>query len=76
MLVHIKHILGEAELRKVQELLNNASFRDGKFTAGLAAQAVKSNQEVADEKIISSSHLRIFYVHSALRLFHPDPQTC
>ena len=54
MLVHIKHILGNDELQKVQELLNNAAFRDGKLSAGLAAQSVKNNQEVADEKVISS----------------------
>jgi PKHD-type hydroxylase len=54
MLVTIKHILSEAELVNVQQLLNDATFRDGKLSAGMAAQQVKNNQEVADEKIIST----------------------
>ena len=54
MLVHIKHVLSDAELLKVQELLKDAKFRDGKLSAGLAAQQVKNNQEVADESMISS----------------------
>ena len=54
MLVHIKHILGEAELEKIQELLNKAEFRDGHLSAGMVAKQVKNNQEVSDENIISS----------------------
>ena len=70
MLVHIKHILGEAELQKIHELLNSATFRDGKLSAGLAAQAVKHNQEVADEKILSS--LNNIVMNNVVR--HPEYQ--
>ena len=54
MLVQIKHILGEAELSKVHELLKTAEFRDGHLSAGMVAKQVKHNQEVSDENIISS----------------------
>jgi len=70
MLVNIKHILGEAELKKVQQLLNDATFRDGKLSAGMTAQQVKNNQEVADENIISS--LNNIVMNHVVR--HPDYQ--
>ncbi|MFK7815668.1 MAG: Fe2+-dependent dioxygenase [Gammaproteobacteria bacterium] len=70
MLVNIKHILGEAELNKVQQLLKNAAFRDGKLSAGMAAQQVKNNQEVADDKVISS--LNNIVMNNVVR--HPDYQ--
>jgi len=54
MLVEIKNILGEAELQKIQELLKSANFRDGHLSAGMAAQQVKNNLEVADENINTS----------------------
>lgn len=54
MLVEIKNILGEAELKKVRELLKGANFRDGHLSAGMAAQSVKNNLEVADEDINTS----------------------
>ena len=70
MLVHIKHILGEAELDKVQSLLTDATFRDGKLSAGMAAQQVKNNLEVADENIIST--LNNIVMNNVVR--HPDYQ--
>ncbi len=70
MLVHIKHILGDAELSNVQAILKNAKFREGKLSAGLAAQQVKNNQEVADENIISS--LNSIVMNNVVR--HPDYQ--
>lgn len=54
MLVDIKNILGETELQKIQELLKTANFRDGHLSAGMAAQQVKNNLEVADENINTS----------------------
>ncbi len=70
MLVHIKHILGEAELEKIQSLLTDATFRDGKLSAGMAAQQVKNNLEVADENIISA--LNNIVMNNVVR--HPDYQ--
>ncbi len=70
MLVNIKHILGETELSKVQQLLKDATFRDGKLSAGMAAQQVKNNQEVADEKVISS--LNNIVMNNVVR--HPEYQ--
>jgi PKHD-type hydroxylase len=54
MLVEIKNILGETELQKIQELLKTANFRDGHLSAGMVAQQVKNNLEVADENINTS----------------------
>lgn len=54
MLVQIKHILGDAELNKIQELLATAEFRDGHLSAGMVAKQVKNNQEVSDENVIST----------------------
>ncbi len=70
MLVTIKHILGEAELNKVQQLLEDVTFRDGKLSAGMSAQKVKNNQEVADENVISS--LNNIVMNNLVR--HPDYQ--
>jgi PKHD-type hydroxylase len=70
MLVHIRHILGDAELKKIQELLKHANFRDGKLSAGMSAQQVKNNLEVADENVISS--LNKIVMDNVVR--HPDYQ--
>ncbi len=53
MLVQIKHVLGEHELKQAQDLLLNAKFRDGKLSAGIAAQLVKNNEELSNEKVIA-----------------------
>jgi PKHD-type hydroxylase len=70
MLVNIKHILGEAELNNIRPLLKDATFRDGKLSAGAAAQLVKNNQEIADENIISS--LNNIVMNNVVR--HPEYQ--
>lgn len=53
MLIHLKNVLGLQELSKVQELLADANYIDGKLSAGLVAGQVKNNQELAggDPKI-------------------------
>ena len=53
MLIHLKNILGPQELSKVQELLADAKFVDGKLSAGAVASQVKNNKELAsgDPKI-------------------------
>ena len=53
MLVQIKHVLGEKELKQVQSLLRNAEFRDGKLSAGFVAKNVKNNEELSNERVIS-----------------------
>lgn len=70
MLVNIKHILGETELSEVQQLLKDATFRDGKLSAGMSAQQVKNNQEVADDNVITS--LNNIVMNNVVR--HPDYQ--
>jgi PKHD-type hydroxylase len=47
MLYILKHVLGPRELSTVQKLLSGARFIDGRLSAGLLAQAVKHNTEMA-----------------------------
>ncbi|MEM8845176.1 MAG: Fe2+-dependent dioxygenase [Pseudomonadota bacterium] len=53
MLIQLKNVLGQKELLAVQDLLNDATYIDGKLSAGSVAAQVKNNQEVdsADKKI-------------------------
>lgn len=67
MLVQIRNILGDAELQKIQELLKSANFRDGHLSAGMAAQQVKNNLEVADENI--NTNLNNIVMNNVVR--HP-----
>ncbi len=48
MMLHIPSVLDKARLKKVAELLGKAQFVDGKLSAGMAARAVKNNEEVAN----------------------------
>ena len=48
MLVHLKHILGINEINQAKELLEGATFQDGKLSAGFVAQKVKNNEEAID----------------------------
>ncbi len=59
MLIHLKNILGPKELETVQELLAEASYVDGKLSAGAAASQVKLNQEIAgdDSKLEALNHI-------------------
>ena len=70
MLVHIKHVLGEKELKQVRDLLNNADFCNGKLSAGMIAKQVKNNEELANEKIIGE--LNKIVMENLVR--HPDYQ--
>ena len=49
MLVEIEGLLQEAQLRKIDEVLSQAEFVDGKLTAGKAASRVKNNEELKGE---------------------------
>jgi PKHD-type hydroxylase len=46
MLLEIEGLLDSALLQKVDQILAEAEFVDGKLTAGMAAQKVKNNQEL------------------------------
>ncbi|MDW3096273.1 MAG: Fe2+-dependent dioxygenase [Gammaproteobacteria bacterium] len=55
MLIHLKNVLGSKELLKVQELMTNANYVDGKLSAGSVASQVKHNQEIAcDDPIVEA----------------------
>ena len=45
MLLEIKSLINEAQVKKIHEILNETSFVDGKATAGKAAANVKNNLE-------------------------------
>ena len=53
MIIQVKQILGHKELMRAQKLLQGAQYRDGKLSAGLSAQSVKNNEELAEDKIIA-----------------------
>lgn len=53
MIIHVKHVLGEQEFRQIRALLQNATFKDGKLSAGKVAGAVKNNEELANQEIIA-----------------------
>ena len=49
MLLEIPGLLNEAQLNKIDEVLAQAEFVDGKLTAGSAASRVKHNEEMKTE---------------------------
>ena len=49
MLLEIPGLLNEAQLNKIDEILANTEFVDGKLTAGSAASRVKHNEEMKAE---------------------------
>lgn len=54
MLIQIKNLLGRQELDKVNALLAQAQFVDGKLSAGMSAAQVKNNLEVSrDDPMIN-----------------------
>jgi PKHD-type hydroxylase len=46
MLIEIPNVLGEAQLDQVKKLILQATFVDGKISAGMAAKQVKNNEEL------------------------------
>jgi len=49
MLLAIKNVLNENQLKVVQTLLKEADFVDGKLSAGIEAKKVKNNQELSQQ---------------------------
>jgi len=49
MLLAIKNVLNENQLKVIQTLLKNAEFVDGKLSAGKEARQVKNNQELPQD---------------------------
>ena len=49
MLIHLKNVLGDKELKKIQSLLANADYVDGMLSAGMMAAQVKNNQEISSD---------------------------
>ena len=49
MLLQIPKVLGPEQVKQVNEMLASARFVDGKLSAGLSAQRVKRNEELAPD---------------------------
>ncbi len=49
MLLEIPGVLNPAQLEKINQILADAEFVDGKLTAGMAARRVKHNEEMKQE---------------------------
>jgi len=49
MMIQIPRLLNQAQLEKIDELLADAEFVDGRFSAGMAAKRVKNNLELKAE---------------------------
>ncbi|MEE9444939.1 MAG: Fe2+-dependent dioxygenase [Cocleimonas sp.] len=49
MLLAIKNVLNENQLKVIQTLLKNADFVEGKLSAGKEAKQVKNNQELSQQ---------------------------
>lgn len=49
MLIEIPELLNEAFVTKIHEVLEGASFVDGKLSAGMAAAQVKQNEELSSD---------------------------
>jgi len=49
MLLEIPELLNSAQISKLREILSAASFVDGKLSAGMAAERVKNNEEIAQD---------------------------
>jgi PKHD-type hydroxylase len=47
MLIEIRSLINEAQIQKIQEVLDRSQFVDGRQTAGKAAARVKNNMESA-----------------------------
>ncbi len=54
MLLAIPGVLSTEQIKTVQDLLKNASFTDGRLSAGKTARKVKNNQELAGDPKLQS----------------------
>lgn len=54
MLLTIKNVLSENQLKVISTLLSNARFEDGKLSAGKEAKKVKNNSELSSEDPIQN----------------------
>ncbi|MCG8425884.1 MAG: Fe2+-dependent dioxygenase [Chromatiales bacterium] len=64
MLLEIPGVLNAAQLEKIDAILNQAAFVDGKLTAGMAASRVKNNEEL--QKVPQIQELLVRIVMSSL----------
>ena len=49
MLLEFSGILQQAQLEKIREVLQRVNYVDGRKTAGMAAERIKNNEEIAPE---------------------------
>jgi len=71
MLLAIKNVLNDNQLKVIRTLLKNADFVDGKLSAGKEAEQVKNNQELAQQ---SPLHDQLNQMVMPALLNHPEYQ--
>ena len=71
MLLTIKNVLNENQLKVINTLLKSAEFVDGKLSAGKEAKQVKNNQELAQQ---SPLHEQLNQMVMPALLNHPEYQ--
>jgi len=49
MISVIENMLAETQLRRIRDTLSRAEFQDGKLSAGITAQSIKSNSELVTD---------------------------
>ena len=59
MLLHIPNVLNAAELKSLQDLMNEAEWVDGKVTAGTQSAQVKRNRQVAEDSPFAEAARKI-----------------
>lgn len=72
MLLAIKNVLSENQLKVIRTLLKNAEFVDGKLSAGKEAQQVKNNLELSQQ---SPLHDQLNQMVMPSLLNHPEYQS-
>lgn len=72
MLLEIPHLLSPKKLAEVQQLLRDASFVDGKLSAGMYAQRVKHNDELPADAV-QIQHLNNLVMNTLVQ--HPQFQS-
>ena len=46
MFIKLSNVINKNELKNIQKILSQASFKDGQLSAGMAAKKVKNNLEL------------------------------
>ena len=59
MMLQLPGVLNALQMERIEEILKESSFQDGKMTAGMAARQVKNNLELKAERKPMESLIRV-----------------